>query len=60
MVPVLTQKAMVLARTDLNRQMNLASLVRGFNYKRYEKGWWWLPMRSALMYLGRLNLCQTT
>ena len=56
MVPVLTHKAVVLARTDLNRHMNLASLVRGFNYKRYEKGWWWPLMRSALMSLGKLNL----
>ena len=26
---------------NLNRQINLASLVRGFYYKRYPKGCWW-------------------
>ena len=56
MVPMLTHKAVVLARTDLNRQTNLASLVRGFHYKVYEKGWWWPPLRSALMSLGKLDL----
>ena len=56
MLLVLTHKAVVLARTDLNRQTNLASLVRDFHYKVYEKGWWWPPMRSALMSLGKLIL----
>ena len=47
MVPVLPYKVVVVARNDLNRQINLASLVRGFSYKQYPRGWWWPPMRSA-------------
>ena len=56
MVPVLTYKAVVLARSDLNRQINLASRVQGFNYKQYTKGWWWPPMRWALVSLVKLDL----
>ena len=55
-VPVLTYKAFVLARDDLNRQINLASLVRGFNYKGYPKSWWWPQVRSALTALSQLHL----
>ena len=56
MVPVLMHKAVVQARIDLNGQINLASQVRGFNYKQYDKGWWWPPMRLALVSLAKLNL----
>ena len=35
MVPTLTEKSVVLACTDLHRQMNLTSPVRGFTYKGY-------------------------
>ena len=56
MVPVLTCKAVVLAQNDLNRQISLASLVRGFSYKQYAKGWRWPPMRSALVSLAKLDL----
>ena len=46
----------MLARNDLNRQINLASVVRGFDYKQYPRGWWWPQLRSALASLSRLHL----
>ena len=52
----MTYKAVVLARNDLNRQISLASLVRGFNYKGYPKGWWWPQVRSALTAVSQLHL----
>ena len=49
MVPNLVQKVLTLACTDLRRQVDLASLIRGFCYKRYAKAWWWTHLRSTLI-----------
>ena len=56
MVPSLTSKVVVLAKAELHRQMNIASLVRGFTYKRYPRSWWWPALRSGLAATKQLHL----
>ena len=56
MVPNLTQKALILASSDLCRQINIASLIRGFSYKGYARAWWWKYLRGTLCQHQRLNL----